>query len=170
MRFRQDLLYRLNVFPLKVPPLRERVGDVPLLVMFFLATFNKKFGKKVDRIPPETMQRLVNYHWPGNVRELQNVIERAMILSNSSVLVLDAEFHLATGPEATVPIALEQPDPSLSSGSTSLDDITKRHILSVLARTGGIIEGPKGAAKILGVHPNTLRSRIQKLGITRQSP
>jgi transcriptional regulator with GAF, ATPase, and Fis domain len=170
MRFRQDLLYRLNVFPLKVPPLRERVGDVPLLVMFFLATFNKKFGKKVDRIPPETMQRLVNYRWPGNVRELQNVIERAVILSNSSVLVLDAEFHLAARPEATVPIALEQPDLSLSSGSTSLDDITKRHILSVLARTGGIIEGPKGAAKILGVHPNTLRSRMQKLGITRQSP
>jgi predicted ATPase/transcriptional regulator with GAF, ATPase, and Fis domain len=167
MRFRQDLFYRLNVFPLKVPPLRERVGDVRLLVMFFLAKFNKKFGKKVDRIPPETMQRLVNYHWAGNIRELQNVIERAVILSNSSVLVLDAEFHLAARPEATGPIALEHPDPSLSSASSSLDDITKRHILSVLAQTDGIIEGPKGAAKILGIHPNTLRSRMQKLGITR---
>jgi formate hydrogenlyase transcriptional activator len=168
MRFRQDLFYRLNVFPLKVPPLRERVGDARLLVMFFLAKFNKKFGKKVDRIPPETMQRLVNYHWPGNIRELQNVIERAVILSNSPVLVLDAEFHLAARPEAAGPIALEHPDLSLSSASSSLDDIIKRHILSVLAETDGIIEGPKGAAKILGVHPNTLRSRMQKLGITRQ--
>ena len=168
MRFRQDLFYRLNVFPLKVPPLRERVGDVRLLVMFFLAKFNKKFGKKVDRIPPETMQRLVNYHWPGNIRELQNVIERAVILSKSPVLVLDAEFHLVAKPEAAGRIALEHPDPSLSSASSSLDDIIKRYILSVLAQTDGIIEGPKGAAKILGVHPNTLRSRMQKLGITRQ--
>jgi formate hydrogenlyase transcriptional activator len=136
--------------------------------MFFLAKFNKKFGKKVDRIPPETMQRLVNYHWPGNIRELQNVIERAVILSNGSVLVLDAEFHLAARPEGAGPNAIQHPDPSLSSASSSLDDITKRHILSVLAQTAGIIEGPKGAAKILGVHPNTLRSRMQKLGITRQ--
>jgi formate hydrogenlyase transcriptional activator len=168
MRFRQDLFYRLNVFPLKVPPLRERVGDVRLLVMFFLAKFNKKFGKKLDRIPPETLQRLVNYHWPGNIRELQNVIERAMILSKSPVLVVDPEFHLAARPEAAGPIALEHPDLSLSSASSSLDDIIKRYILSVLAQTDGIIEGPKGAAKILGVHPNTLRSRMQKLGITRQ--
>jgi predicted ATPase/transcriptional regulator with GAF, ATPase, and Fis domain len=169
MRFRQDLFYRLNVFPLKVPPLRERVGDVPLLVMFFLAKFNKKFGKKVDRIQPETMQRLVNYHWPGNIRELQNVIERAVILSNSPVLILDAEFQLAARPEAARPIALEHLDPSSCGGSTSLDDMTKRHILSVLAQTDGIIDGPRGAAKILGIHPNTLRSRMQKLGITRQS-
>jgi predicted ATPase/transcriptional regulator with GAF, ATPase, and Fis domain len=168
MRFRQDLFYRLNVFPLTVPALRERVGDVRLLVMFFLAKFNKKFGKKVDRIPAETMQRLVNYHWPGNIRELQNVIERAVILSNGPVLVLDAEFHFAARPEAAGPNALAHPDPSLSSASSSLDDITKRHILSVLAQTDGIIEGPKGAAKILGVHPNTLRSRMQKLGIVRQ--
>ena len=168
MRFRQDLFYRLNVFPLKVPPLRERVDDIPLLVMFFLAKFNKKFGKKVDRIPPEAMQRLVNYRWPGNIRELQNVIERAVILSSSSVLVLDAEFQLASKPEAPGPIALQNPDPSLSGANSSLDDLVKRHILSVLAQTDGIIEGPKGAAKILGVHPNTLRSRMQKLGITRQ--
>src|SRR5260221_5066383 len=127
MRFRQDLFYRLNVFPLKVPPLRERAGDVRLLVMFFLAKFNKKFGKKVDRIPPETMQRLVNYHWPGNIRELQNLIERAEILSNSPVLVLDAEFHLAATPEAAGPKALRHPAPSMSSASSVLADLSKQH-------------------------------------------
>src|SRR5258708_38896729 len=109
MRFRQDLFYRLNVFPLKVPPLRERAGDVRLLVMFFLAKFNKKFGKKVDRIPPETMQRLVNYHWPGNMRELQNVIERAMIFTNSPALILDPHFHLAARPEPQGPTGLPPP-------------------------------------------------------------
>src|SRR5260370_17471510 len=112
MRFRQDLFYRLNVFPLKVPALRERVGDVRLLVMFFLAKFNKKFVKKVDRIPAETMQRLVNYHWPGNIRELQNVIERAVILSNGPVLVLDAEFHLPAKPQPPGPTPLHPPAPS----------------------------------------------------------
>jgi predicted ATPase/transcriptional regulator with GAF, ATPase, and Fis domain len=167
MRFRQDLFYRLNVFPLKVPPLRERMGDVPLLVMFYLARFTKKFGKKVDRISPETMRRLENYHWPGNVRELQNVIERAVILSNSSVLVLDAEFQFATRAEAPVSADPRRPVGSSNLEPASLDEVAKRHILSVLVQTDGVIEGPSGAAKILGLHPNTLRSRMQKLGIMR---
>jgi predicted ATPase/transcriptional regulator with GAF, ATPase, and Fis domain len=157
-RFRQDLFYRLNVFPLKVPPLRERLSDVPTLVMFFLAKFNQKFGKKVDRIQPKTMHRLVNYQWPGNIRELQNMIERAVILSTSSVLALD-----------TAGMPVPQVNPSLSKAEPSLEEMTRRHILSVLAQTNGRIEGPRGAAKILNIHPNTLRSRMHKLGIARPS-
>jgi predicted ATPase/transcriptional regulator with GAF, ATPase, and Fis domain len=167
MRFRQDLFYRLNVFPLRLPPLRERPGDVPLLVKFFLSRFNQKFGKKIDRISPETMQRLVDYQWPGNVREMQNIVERAMILSTSSVLTLDAGFQVAAISET--PVFHEAQSPILSSKSASLDEVAKTHIMSVLAQTDGVVEGPAGAAKILGLHPNTLRSRMQKLGITRRT-
>jgi predicted ATPase/transcriptional regulator with GAF, ATPase, and Fis domain len=168
LRFRQDLYYRLNVFPLKLPPLRERTGDVPLLVMFFLSKFNKKFGKKIDRISPETMRRLENYLWPGNVREMQNVIERAVILSNCSVLTLDAEFEVATRSEAPVSNEPRRPVVSSNIEPASLDDVAKQHILSILEQTDGVIEGPSGAAKILGLNPNTLRSRMQKLGIMRK--
>jgi transcriptional regulator with GAF, ATPase, and Fis domain len=165
-RFREDLFYRLNVFPLIVPPLRERLSDVPLLAMFFLTRFNKKFGRDINRISPETMQRLMNYHWPGNIRELQNVIERAVILCSGSALVLGAEFP--AGPKADVQEAQSSNVLSPPIPTSTMDEVTKQHILSVLTQTGGVIEGPKGAAKVLGIHPNTLRSRMQKLGMTRK--
>jgi formate hydrogenlyase transcriptional activator len=110
---------------------------------------------------------LEDYQWPGNVREMQNVVERAMILSTSSVLTLDAGFQVAAISET--PVFHEAQSPILSSKSASLDEVAKTHIMSVLAQTDGVVEGPAGAAKILGLHPNTLRSRMQKLGITRRT-
>jgi predicted ATPase/transcriptional regulator with GAF, ATPase, and Fis domain len=159
-RFRPDLFYRLNVFPMALPPLRVRPTDIPILVAFFLARFNKKLGKEIKQIAPETMQRLVNYEWPGNVRELQNVIERAAILSDGPVLALAPEFR---GSTSFTGVAAAPAD----GGGLAMDNVTRKHIESVLAQTGGVIEGPRGAARVLNVHPNTLRSRMRKLGITR---
>jgi len=156
--FRADLFYRLNVFPITVPPLRDRAQDVPLLVMFFLDRFVRRLGKRIDRVSDETMARLTRYAWPGNVRELQNVIERAVILSPGPTLMLDRDFQ---------PAARIEPVDRVRAGSLSLEEIERRHIQSVLASTAGVIEGPKGAARILSLHPNTLRSRMQKLGIER---
>jgi len=158
-RFRLDLFYRLNVFPITIPPLRARVEDIPLLMTFFLNRFNKKFGKKITRITPETMERLAIYKWPGNIRELQNVIERAVILSKGSHLTLAAEFPGRGSPSEI--------QPSAESISLAMDDIARQHIESILAQTGGVIEGPRGAAKLLNLHPNTLRSRMRKLGVER---
>jgi formate hydrogenlyase transcriptional activator len=171
--FRADLFYRLNVFPLNVPPLRERRSDIPQLVTFYLARSLKKFNKRVDTIPQGTMDRLVDYAWPGNVRELQNVIERAVILSPGSALLLDQD--LAPGPSffgggAQRPETLDQdslPAPTESRRLPTLEEVERMHILAALQQTGGVVEGPKGAAKILNLHPNTLRHRIQKLGIRR---
>ena len=157
-RFRSDLFYRLNVFPISLPPLRVRPTDIPLLVMSFLQRFNKKLGNEITQIPPEAMQRLINYDWPGNVRELQNVIERAAILSQSAVLALPPEFR--GSPSAAAPVT--------SDAAVAMDDVARKHIESVLAQTGGIIEGPRGAARLLNIHPNTLRSRMQKLGVNRK--
>jgi len=157
-RFRSDLFYRLNVFPIMMPPLRVRPTDIPLLVAFFLVRFKTKLGKQITQVAPEAMQRLINYDWPGNVRELQNVIERAVILSYGSTLALPSEFRGST-----------LPSQSLQSGAITLemDATTRKHIESVLAQTGGVIEGPRGAAQLLNLHPNTLRSRMQKLGIAK---
>jgi formate hydrogenlyase transcriptional activator len=158
-RFRSDLFYRLNVFPIALPPLRTRPTDIPLLIEHFLAGLNKKLGKKITQVRPEAMQRLINYDWPGNVRELANVIERAAILSESALLALPPEFQ--GSPSNTT--QRENGD------SLAMDQITRKHIESVLAQTRGIIEGPSGAAKLLNLHPNTLRSRMRKLGVTRKS-
>jgi len=168
--FRSDLFYRLNVFPIEVPPLRERGTDVAQLAMFFLARFSKKLGKNIQGMPQATLNRLVSYSWPGNVRELQNVIERAVILSRTSVLELDPELIHALTPAASD----ESPQPSPSAGespasSATLEEIERAHIVSVLNQTAGVVEGPRGAAKILGLHPNTLRHRIQKLGLKRSA-
>ena len=158
-KFRSDLLYRLNVFPIHVPPLRERTGDVPLLVKFFVQNFAKKLGKKITQVSEDTMQRLTSYSWPGNIRELQNVIERAVILSTGNGLVLDEQFQpAAVAPAASTPASPPTP---------SLKDAERHHIESVLGQAGWVIEGDRGAAKILGMHPNTLRSRMKKLGIQR---
>jgi formate hydrogenlyase transcriptional activator len=179
-RFRVDLFYRLNVFPLTVPPLRERQTDIPQLVMFFLSRFSKKLGRRVDTISQEIMDRLIRYRWPGNIRELQNVIERAVVLSLGPTLALDGELDSVaggslaaeaagaspslTGRKLMPSPAVHQPPPSAQS---SLEEVERRHILTVLAQTGWVIEGPKGAAKVLNLHPNTLRSRMKKLGIER---
>jgi formate hydrogenlyase transcriptional activator len=164
-RFRSDLFYRLNVFPLTVPPLRDRASDIPQLVTFFLTRFAQRFGRSVHTASEETMARLVGYPWPGNIRELQNVIERAVVLSPGPVLELDRDLLPAATPEpASSPSGGAGP-PSLGS----LEEVERNHIKAVLERTGGVIEGPRGAAGILKMHPNTLRSRLEKLGI-RRSP
>jgi PAS domain S-box-containing protein len=155
-KFRPDLLYRLNVFPMQVPPLRERAGDVPLLVTFFVQQFSKQLGKKVTHVSEEAMQQLMSYTWPGNIRELQNVIERAIILTPGNVLSLDQQFQPA--PRAAGPAP---------ASTSSLKDAERRHIQSVLAQANWVIEGERGAAKILGMHPNTLRSRMKKLGVKK---
>lgn len=170
--FRSDLFYRLNVFPLEVPALRDRRSDIPQLVTFCLLRFSKKFGKKVDTISQETMERLTNYAWHGNVRELQNVIERAVILSPGPTLLLDRDL-VSGSPSRSDIREIEAHGQGTQPGSAefpklaTLADVERSHILATLQQTGGVIEGPKGAAKILNLHPNTLRHRIQKLGITR---
>ncbi len=169
-KFRSDLLYRLNVFPIHVPPLRERREDVPLLVAFLLQTFSQKLGKSVTQVRQDTMRRLMEYSWPGNVRELQNILERAVILSTNNVLVLDREFTLGVD-DARAPVPTEALWPvtsgASSAASASLRDAERRHIESALAATNWVIEGEKGAARILDIHPNTLRSRMKKLDIHR---
>lgn len=169
-RFRSDLFYRVNVFPLEVPPLRDRRSDIPQLVMFYLSRFSKKFGKRVGAVSLETMDRLMNYAWPGNVRELQNIIERAVILSPGPNLLLDQD--LLPGPAsaraAQQTEALAQESLSDSPGPAELpplEEVERSHIVAALQRAGGVIEGPKGAARILNLHPNTLRHRMKKLGI-----
>ena len=163
-RFRADLFYRLNVFPLRVPTLRDRRGDVPQLVMFFLTRFAKELGKPVELVSKPTMERLVAYSWPGNVRELQNIIERATVLSSGRVLELGPDL-LPTVPVAVEPAsgAAERAAPA----SGTLEEMERRHISGALERSRWVIEGPTGAARSLGLHPNTLRSRMAKLGITR---
>jgi len=170
--FRSDLFYRLNVFPIEVPPLRERQSDIPQLAMFFLARFSKKFGKNIQGMVQATVDRLSSYSWPGNIRELQNVIERAAILSQSSVLELEPDLIPILSPAdstsiddrasvAVKPLGLALP------ASPTLEEVERGHIVDVLNQTKGVVEGPRGAAKILGLHPNTLRHRMQKLGLKR---
>jgi formate hydrogenlyase transcriptional activator len=160
-RFRADLYYRLSVFPLRVPPLRERRGDVPKLVTYFLGRCARRFGRQIDSVSRETMNRLTHYTWPGNVRELQNIIERAVILSRGPELVLGDDL-LPLAPADPVPIELLAP---ADGAPLSLKEKEKQHILRVLAQTSGVIEGLNGAARILDIHPNTLRSRMKRLGI-----
>jgi len=176
-RFRADLFYRLNVFPLRVPSLRERASDIPQLATFFFARFAKKFGRRIDPVSPETMNRLVNYPWPGNIRELQNFIERAVVLSQGPALELDGDLlpaptRLGSGPGVERHAELGRPlDKSAASGLAAVLEETERtHIVAALERADGVIEGPRGAAKILEMHPNTLRSRMEKLGIKRSGP
>ncbi len=153
--FRSDLFYRLNVFPMEVPPLRKRTGDIPLLVIFFLTKYAKKLGKHFDGVSQATMQQLKKYPWPGNVRELQNVIERAAIV--------------ATGPKVNIETSLDLGPNIGSQASTpsTLEEVERAHILRVLEVTGWVISGEKGAATVLGLHPSTLQSRMQKLSIKR---
>jgi formate hydrogenlyase transcriptional activator len=182
-RFRSDLFYRLNVFPIQVPPLRARRSDIPQLVMFFLSRFSKKLGKKIDAVPQDIMELLTTYAWPGNIRELQNLIERAVVLSQGPVLRLDRTLLPAVTADAGVLASEGMGGVPLTPGragelrrlftspvsgdALTLGEVEKRHILAVLQQTAWVIEGPKGAARLLNLHPNTLRSRMKKLGIQR---
>lgn len=149
--FRKDLFYRLNVFPITVPPLRERREDIALLVWAFVSGFSKNMGKLVTKIDQKDMRRLTEYAWPGNVREIKNVIERAMIMSTGTKLTLDA-FE---SKEANLPL------------DSSLADVEKNHIQRVLLSNGWRVSGKRGAANILGLKPTTLEARMKKLGIKR---
>jgi len=164
-RFRADLFYRLNVLLLTLPPLRERPSDIPLLASFFVERFSRQFGKQITGISQDTMDVLSRYSWPGNIRELQNVIERAVVLSSGVILRLGKDLLPVTGEAAQhgTTSALEV----ASSSPNTLESVERSHILQVLQETRGVIEGPRGAARILNLHPNTLRSRMKKLGIER---
>ena len=149
--FRADLFYRLNVFPLRVPPLRERADDIPLLVWRFIGEFSKTFGKQIAEVPAENMAALMRYSWPGNIRELRNAVERAMILT--------------TGPRLTIPIPTPLSVARLPS--LRLVDIQKEHIRKVLETSGWRVRGLGGAADRLGLRPTTLETRMAKLGLSR---
>jgi formate hydrogenlyase transcriptional activator len=168
-RFRSDLFFRLNVVPLTVPPLRERPSDIPMLVAYFLSRFSNKFGRKIDGVTRDTMNRLVRYQWPGNIRELQNIVERAVVMASGPLISLEADVLPATATGFTPLTATMAAAPESAPETLSRDEAERRHIEAVLARTNGVIEGPSGAATILGLHPNTLRSRMKKLGVRRPS-
>jgi len=158
--FREDLYYRLSVFPLQLPPLRDRMEDIPPLALFLVNKFAARIGKRIDGIDQETMRRLVAYPWPGNVRELENVIERAVILAAGAAMEIGADVLPASGEPPACEVHIpEQP--------ATLEATEREHILNVLGQTGWVVQGSRGAAKILGLHPNTLRSRMKKLGIRR---
>jgi formate hydrogenlyase transcriptional activator len=157
-RFRSDLYYRLNVFPITLPPLRERLDDIPRLVRHFTQSFARRMGRRIESIPSSVMDALVHYSWPGNVRELQNVIERAVILSKGPTLQVPvADLQLAAAP-ATAPTA---------AGSVTLTEAEREHILRALRDTNWVLGGPEGAAARLGMKRSTLHWKMKKLGISR---
>lgn len=158
-KFRSDLYYRLNVFPINVPPLRERPEDIPLLVHFFANKFAQQMKRRIESVPRETMAALVGYHWPGNIRELQNLVERAVILSRGSLL----EIPLGELKQAPRPT-------NRLNGGTTLETVERDHILKILSETKWVIGGPTGAAARLGINRTTLNHRLRKLGITRPQP
>jgi transcriptional regulator with GAF, ATPase, and Fis domain len=164
-RFRTDLYYRLNVFPIRVPPLRERPSDIPLLVRHFLALFQRKLAKPLKGVTPESLARLERYAWPGNIRELQNVLERACVLSPGPVVEILEELRTGGGGE---PAAAPMGGLTRQDGIVTLEESERMHIRQALAATGGRVHGADGAAALLGINPSTLRSRMKKLGITRQ--
>jgi formate hydrogenlyase transcriptional activator len=169
--FRSDLYYRLNVFPLNVPPLRERSSDIDQLARFFVSRYARSLGKKITDISEAATQKLLSYSWPGNIRELQNVIERALILANGPILDLESDLMgVAASPALHEPAltVTEVPNADQSSVQT-LQEVERAYILAVLQQTHGVIEGSNGAAKTLGMHPNTLRHRMEKLGIKRSA-
>jgi transcriptional regulator with GAF, ATPase, and Fis domain len=162
-RFREDLYYRLNVFPLRTPPLRERGDDIELLAVELAGKFARKIGRTVAALSPEALGRLRAYDWPGNVRELENVIERAVITSRNGVLNLD---FLA--PQAAPP-AVDGGPPSRVLTAWELQELERDNILRALESTAWRISGPHGAAQLLGLPPSTLSSRMDALGIRRRS-
>jgi formate hydrogenlyase transcriptional activator len=156
-RFRADLYYRLNVFPITLPPLREREEDIPLLAAHFIRKFAGSQGKTIEHIPDEVMEFLKNHHWPGNIRELQNFIERAVIMTTGAVLRAPIA-ELKTRPIAAVTVV------------RTMADAERAHITETLRKTNGVVGGRGGAAAILGLPRTTLIARMRKLGISREAP
>ena len=148
--FRSDLYYRLKVFPITTPPLRDRPEDIPILARHFTKKYAAKMDRTIDKIPAETMRALVDWHWPGNVRELENFIERAVILSR--------------GPSLRAPLAEIREDAPDSAGSATLEQVEREHIIRVLRESGGVVTA---AATRLGLHRTTLNAMMKKLGISR---
>jgi transcriptional regulator with GAF, ATPase, and Fis domain len=155
--FREDLYYRIRVFPIQLPPLRERTSDIPLLVRYFVAKYARQMRRHIDTIPEADMMALIRWHWPGNVRELSNFIERAVILTQGNTL--------------QAPIGeLQHPNPGSQAPfpSATLEAVEREHILQVLRECHGVVSGPNGAAARLGLNRSTLNSRMNKLGIKRE--
>jgi formate hydrogenlyase transcriptional activator len=155
-RFRADLFYRLNVFPVRTPALRERRDDIPLLARYFVLKYAQKLGKRIESIPAEVMEPLRAYDWPGNIRELGNVIERSVIVTRGTVLELGD----------WIPSSESNGQPAVPA-SARLEEIERAHILATLERSAWKVSGPNGAAVALGLKPTTLESRMKKLGIRR---
>jgi len=153
-QFRSDLYYRLNVFPIAVPPLRDRLQDIPLLVEHFVKTFSEQMGKQIREVPAEVMEALVSHSWPGNIRELQNFVERSVILSPGNVL---------RPPLANLKTAAETGSPE----AITLEEAERNHIRKILEHTRWVVAGPRGAAARLGIKRSKLYFRMQKLGISR---
>ena len=152
--FREDLYYRLNVFPINIPPLRERKEDIPLLIHHFLVKYNLKFGKKIDIITEKVMYGLMNYSWPGNIRELENVIERAVIISpDSKLMIADSISRIS--------------QETIEKGTVTLIENERDYIIKILELTYWRVSGAKGAAKVLDINSTTLESRMKKLRIKR---
>ena len=168
-RFRRDLYYRLSVFPIQIPPLRERREDIPLIAWAFVERRQADLGRHIEQIPRDVMDALVAYDWPGNVRELENVLERALILSPGKALRLDDPLRAAgraASPAAAAPAVGSSPGAG-PAPDHSFEAMAREHVRAVLERCGWRINGPGGAAEVLAVHPNTLRSRMKRLGLAR---
>jgi formate hydrogenlyase transcriptional activator len=161
--FRTDLYYRLNVFPIRLPPLRERIGDVPRLVRHFAAKYASRMNKRIDTIPADTMRALSRWHWPGNIRELENFIERAVILSKGNVLNVPVSELQQSAPKAMPVGAAAAPEQAVT-----LEASEREHILKILRETRGVLSGPNGAAARLGLKRTTLQGKMKKLGIDRE--
>jgi len=186
--FREDLYYRLNVFPVHLPPLRQRRDDIPMLVHFLVNRFALRIGKHLDGVSQQTLQRLQAYPWPGNIRELENVLERAVILTTGPTLDVAPDLLPMPAPGPNTPPSdrsetgpreeMIEKDAPLNSGRTvvqpteglqTMEIVERDHIVTVLQRTNWVITGPRGAARVLGLNPSTLRNRMKKLGITRSA-
>jgi transcriptional regulator with GAF, ATPase, and Fis domain len=172
--FREDLYYRLNVFPVELPPLRARAEDVPLLVQFFVQKYAPRIGRRVEGVDPDALLALSRYPWPGNIRELENLIERALILNNGPCLTIPGELLSLHATPEPVRVATGAAAPGVHPAKeldelerTGLHDVQREHILRVLRATHWVIEGDAGAALRLGMKPATLRHRMKKLGIDR---
>jgi formate hydrogenlyase transcriptional activator len=159
-KFRSDLFYRLNVFPIMIPPLRERTGDIPLLVSYFTQKHAGRMNKKIQSIPAQTMEALSSYHWPGNVRELENFVERSVILSRGSELQSPLKEL-----QSSLDVSGDGQSSPTGSKLTTMDEMERAYIEEVLRHTNGSIGGKGGAAEILGMPASTLRGRMKKLGV-----